>query len=86
MKAIRAILFALLMSLLFGLAVGTWLRLQLEQPVRYLGMSPALSAPAHPGHIGHARAVVLEPCDHEEQVREAVQVADGQRVERLFAG
>ena len=65
MKVIRSILFALLMSLLFGLAVGTWLRLQLEQPVRYLG---ALPATTHPGDVRNFGAPVLEPRHHEEQI------------------
>jgi uncharacterized protein YneF (UPF0154 family) len=35
-KALRAIALALLMSLLVGLAIGTWIRLQLEQPSYYI--------------------------------------------------
>ena len=37
MKWLRAVLISLLISLLFGLAIGTWIRLQLEAPVTYIG-------------------------------------------------
>jgi hypothetical protein len=36
MKALRAVALALIAALAIGLAVGTWLRLQLEQPTIYL--------------------------------------------------
>ena len=37
MKWLRRVLLALLLSLLVGLAIGTWLRLRLERPVYYIG-------------------------------------------------
>jgi hypothetical protein len=37
MRIIRSILLALLFSLLFGLAVGTWLRVKLEKTPVYIG-------------------------------------------------
>ena len=36
-SVLRTVLLALLASLLFGLAVGTWLRLRLERPTWYIG-------------------------------------------------
>jgi len=78
-KWLRAILLALLASLLFGLAVGTWIRLRLERPTWYIGNTrdPMDSAPlaALPGHVGDARALVFDSRHHEQQVREAVHVA-----------
>jgi hypothetical protein len=64
-KILRSILLALLLSLLLGLAIGTALRLRLERPIVYL-MSALL--PPLPLDVGHARAVVLDPRHHEEQV------------------
>ncbi len=37
MRALRAVLIAVLISLALGFAIGTWIRLQLERPVYYLG-------------------------------------------------
>jgi hypothetical protein len=36
-KWLGRVLLALLLSLLVGLAIGTWLRLRLERPVYYIG-------------------------------------------------
>lgn len=41
MKPLRAILLALLLSLLFGFFVGLVLRARLERPVRYIGQHSA---------------------------------------------
>jgi hypothetical protein len=70
-KALRSFLLSLLISLLVGLAIGMWLRWRLEQPVGYIGSAPA----ALPHDVGYARAVVLDPGQHEEQVAQAIQVA-----------
>ena len=64
MRALRAFLLAMLFSLLFGAAIGTWLRLRMERPRSYLGLAPA----ALPLHVVHAGASVLEPRQGEEQV------------------
>jgi hypothetical protein len=40
-KALRQVLWLLLLSLLVGLAIGTALRLRLERPVYYLGSALA---------------------------------------------
>jgi hypothetical protein len=38
--ALRAVGLALLASLLFGFALGLWLRCEVERPKRYLGETP----------------------------------------------
>ncbi len=49
MKILRAILLALLASFVFGLGVGTWLRVQMETPERYfIGANPESSEAARP--------------------------------------
>lgn len=67
------VLVALLLSLLFGLVVGTVLRLRLERPVEYIGGRLPFAAP--PRHVGDARAPVLDARHHEQQIGQAVQVA-----------
>jgi hypothetical protein len=69
-KLLRGIGLALLLSLLFGLAVGTLLRRRAEQPVRYIGLAPSgRSAPsAFPLHVAAVSPGVLQPGEHEEQV------------------
>ena len=44
-RVLRAILLALLLAFLFGLAIGTLLRRRLDEPVRYIGAREAL--PSH---------------------------------------
>lgn len=66
MRWLRTFLFAMLLSLLLGLAIGTWLRLRLERPVRYIGAE--LPLPPLPLDVGDAGAPVLDPRHHEEQV------------------
>lgn len=66
MRWLRTLVLALLLSLLFGLVIGTALRLRLERPTRYIGSS--LAVPALPLDVGDAGAAVLDPCHHEEQV------------------
>jgi hypothetical protein len=63
-RALRAVLLAMLFSLLFGAAIGTWLRLRMERPRSYLGLAPA----AAPLHVVHAGTPVLEPRQREEQI------------------
>ena len=46
MKLVRALLIYLLVSLLVGLAIGTWLRLRLERAPVYIGSAiPPGTAP-----------------------------------------
>ncbi len=64
MRVLRAIVLALLLSLLFGVAVGTLLRLRLERPVRYLGSAPA----SLPLDIGEPGPPILHPRHDEQQI------------------
>ena len=66
MKWIRTVLIALALSLLFGLAVGTALRLRMERPTRYIGAILPL-APL-PLDVRNPRAPILHPRHHEEQI------------------
>ena len=84
MKAIRGVLLALLFSLLVGFLIGLVLRSRLDRRPEYIGLSP-LIAPARPLDVGHARAPVLDPRQHEEQIREAVQHAQRGALQRLLA-
>jgi hypothetical protein len=61
---LRRLLLALLVSLLVGFAVGTWLRMRLERPVRYLGSASA----ARPLYVCDAGAGVLDAGHREQQV------------------
>ncbi len=73
MKVVRAILLSLLVSFLVGLAIGFAIRSRLDEPVAYIG----LAAPTHPLDVARAGPPVLDPRNHEEQVRESVHIAQG---------
>ena len=45
MKVVRSFLLALLVSLLVGFAIGTWLRLRLERRPVYIGLERTVPAP-----------------------------------------
>ncbi len=64
MKVLRIILLLLLFSLLLGLAIGTAIRLKLEQPERYIGSALA----PHPLQLLHPGPPVLQAREGEEQV------------------
>jgi len=68
MKLLRGLLLALFFSLLFGLAIGTLLRLRLERSVYYLGSAAA----PQPLDVGDTRSSVLDTRHHEEQIGQAV--------------
>lgn len=79
-KWLRRVGIALLCSLLAGFAFGTCLRQRAERPTLYMGaLDGSLRVPARPLDVGDSGAAVLDPRDHEEQVREAVQVAQRNR-------
>jgi hypothetical protein len=61
---IKRVLLALLFSLIFGLAIGTLIRLRLERATVYMGSA----APGFPFDVGDAGAPVLDPREDEEQV------------------
>ena len=64
MKLIRSVLLALLFSLIVGFLIGLVLRARLERRPEYIGSV----APARPLDVGDARAPVLDPRHHEEQI------------------
>lgn len=76
-RTLRVVGLALLLSLLFGLAIGTLLRLRMERGVTYIGAAPArrlglvalgsAGGPA-PLDVGDPGPAVLHPGQHEEQV------------------
>ena len=77
MKWLRWFGIYLLVSTLFGLIVGAWLRNKIETPNTYIGFrgdgsSGGIALAAHPWGIGHPGSGVLETGQHEEQIRESV--------------
>lgn len=83
---LRTVLLALAVAFAVGFGVGTWLRCRMERPTGYLGAReapPRLAGTALPLDVRNPGAAILEPRQHEEQVREAIQVADRRRVEAL---
>ena len=93
-RGIRAVLRGVLLSLLFafgvGLAIGTWLRCEMEKPTGYLASRDtwplfssfvALSASPRPLDVGPTRAMVRDARQHKEQVREPVQIAKRRAVD-----
>jgi hypothetical protein len=61
---LKRIALALLFSLLLGIAIGTVLRIRMERPKIYIGSV----APRLPLAVGHARAPILDPGQHEQQI------------------
>jgi len=53
---------------------------------RHARRGRALSAPARPGHVGLPRTPVLHAGDHEQQIREPVEIAQSQGVHIARAG
>jgi hypothetical protein len=76
-RVLRAVFWALVFAFVFGFVVGTFLRRELDRPVRYIGAvgerderidSGLALAAARPCDVGDALACILVPGDHEEQV------------------
>ncbi len=63
-RLVGIILVALGLSLIVGLAIGTWIRTRLDAPVRLIG----LVAPTLPADVGDTGPCVLDPRDREEQI------------------
>ena len=77
---LRTVALALFFAFAIGFGVGTWLRCRMERTPAYIGAIPesldlGLGA-AFPLDVRHARASVLDARQHEEQVREPIQVAE----------
>jgi hypothetical protein len=68
LKLLKSVLLALLFSLVFGLAVGTVLRLRLERSTYYLGSATA----PHPLDVRDTRATIFDTRHHEKQIGQAV--------------
>ncbi len=81
-RVLRTIFWALVFAFVFGFVVGTFLRRELDRPVRYIGalgqvgetgetgerVDSGLALSARPWDIGDPLARVLVPGHHEEQV------------------
>jgi hypothetical protein len=69
-RLLRALFWSLLLSLLFGLVVGTLIRRRIEQPRYYIGAIEEVrsATPAPPLHVPDSRAPVLDAGHHEEQI------------------
>ena len=69
-RILRSIFWALFFAFVFGFVVGTFLRRELDRPVRYIGdsLERHSSLAGNPGDVGDALARVFMPGDHEEQV------------------
>jgi len=65
MKGLRRLIFWLVvLELVAAFAVGTAIRIKLEQPARYIGST----LPAGPHHVAEPGTPVLDAGQHEEQV------------------
>jgi hypothetical protein len=81
-RVLRTVFWALVFAFVFGFVVGTFLRRELDRPVRYIGalgetdetdetderVDSGLALAARPCDIGDPLARVLVPGHHEEQV------------------
>lgn len=77
-RTLRRVALALALSFAVGLVAGTWLRCRMERRPAYIGQ---LSLPAFPLDVADSGAMILDAREHEEQVRETIQVADRARRE-----
>ena len=69
----RVIIWLLVLELIAAFAIATAIRLEFEQPARYIGST----LPAGPHLVAEPGAPVLDPGQHEEQVAQAVQIVQG---------
>jgi hypothetical protein len=71
-RALRGALLFLLLWFLLWLVIGSVIRLRMERPVRFIGDAGARDSGSAvaclPLHLGEARAAVLDPCHHEQEV------------------
>ncbi len=69
-RVLRTVAWALFFAFVFGFLIGTWLRNQIEEPVRYIGEQdrPMSFMAARPGGIDHALALILVTSQDEEKV------------------
>ena len=72
-RVLRTIFWALLFAFAVGFVIGTFLRREIDRPVRYIGglEEPTRRVsvrPVQPGNIVDALPCILVPSHHEEQV------------------
>jgi len=80
-RVLRTLFWALFFAFLFGFFVGTVLRREMEQPIRYIGAIESRvreaglelsfessASAARPGNVRHAPSRILVSRDHEEQI------------------
>jgi hypothetical protein len=65
MRGVRRLIFWLLvLELIAAFAVGTAIRVKLEQPARYIGSA----IPSDPHPVAEPGTPILDPGQHEEQI------------------
>jgi hypothetical protein len=69
-RVLRTIFWALAFAFVVGLVIGTLLRREVEEPVRYIGARCSADSvlAIRPGNVRDVFARVLVARDHEEQV------------------
>jgi hypothetical protein len=69
-RILRTILWAILFAFVFGFTIGTFIRREIDQPVRYIGacQADASALATDPSDVGNALPCILVSGDHEEQV------------------
>ena len=69
-RVLRAVAWALFIAFMFGFLIGSWIRSQLEEPVRYIGdrEPPALFFATDPGNVRHAETRIFVTRQHEEKI------------------
>lgn len=68
-KVLKSVGIALLLSLVSGLLIGTWLRMRLDRPTVILGATPARLAPdALPLDVGLPGPLVRDARHHEQEI------------------
>ena len=74
LRVLRTIAWALFFAFAFGLLVGTWLRSELEKPVRYIGArlsveeSAILHVTLRPGDVGQSDARIFMTRQYEKKI------------------
>ncbi len=69
----RVIIWLLVLELIAAFAIAAAIRFKLEQPASYIGST----LPAGPQLVAEPRTPVLDAGQHEEQIAQAVQIAQG---------
>lgn len=73
-RVLRTIAWALLLAFAFGFLIGTWLRSELEKPVRYIGArhrveeSALLRFAMGPGDVGQSESRILVARQYKQKI------------------